>query len=411
MFLNFHTESVDNKIMKNLWKILTFLLLFTLTACMPDSLTKFKEEPTKKAEETTSSGGSGDDDSTTPTSTCVVGTDPECTSPGPISFDEYEFETVAMLDGNEVNTEPIEPFFPSQIPDQAQFISFESDDPSFQSISGLIFDPATGIITNSPSNFLPKTSFNFTATYDTPELASPETSTATLTFTTATDLKSLNFPAVVGQKLIITLDDVSLFTTTAGFNNIVTASGAYGTISYIDEPNKELHVDIATNVTGTGTIGIGDEVDNNTTFFTSRAEVTKVYYDEGVERIAEYCNRDVIACAELFCVLIGERGYITDKVNKSVVNKEVGVDETSSFIEESSLIEVLTNVYKDSEFSKQDMDKVRELVKGKRLTKKDKEDLNLILYSIYINTQMFKSDKDEIKKAKKDQVKEFVESL
>jgi len=133
------------------------------------------------------------------------------------------------------------------------------------------------------------------------------------------------------------------------------------------------------------------------------SQVTKVYYDEGVERIAEYCNRDVIACAELFCVLIGERGYITDKIDKSVVNTD--------FVEGSSLMEVLTNVYKDSEFSKQEMDKVRELVKGKRLTKKDKGDLNLILYNLYINTQMFKSDKDEIKKVKKDQVKEFVESL
>jgi len=133
------------------------------------------------------------------------------------------------------------------------------------------------------------------------------------------------------------------------------------------------------------------------------SQVTKVYYDEGVERIAEYCNRDVIACAELFCVLIGERGYITDKIDKSVVNTD--------FVEGSSLMEVLTNVYKDSEFSKQEMDKVRELVKGKRLTKKDKGDLNLILYNLYINTKMFKSDKDEIKKVKKDQVKEFVESL
>ncbi len=141
------------------------------------------------------------------------------------------------------------------------------------------------------------------------------------------------------------------------------------------------------------------------------SQVTKVYYDEGVERIAEYCNRDVIACAELFCVLIGERGYITDKVDKSVVNKQDGVEEASSFVEKSSLIEVLTNVYKDSEFSKQEMDKVRDLVKGKRLTNKDKEDLNLILYNLYINTKMFKSDKDEIKKAKKDQVKGFVKSL
>jgi hypothetical protein len=279
MFLNIRTESVDNKNMKTLWKINTFLLLFTLTACMPDSLTKFKEEPTKKAEDTTSSGGSGGDDDSTPTpSTCSIGTDPLCTSPGPITFDLYEYETVAFLDGTEQTSEPIEPSFPSQIPGQTDFISFTSDDADFQTKTGLIFDPSTGIIGNSPSQFLPKTSFQFSAIYDTPELSSPETSSATLTFTTATDLQSVTFPTVVGQKLIVTLDDVSLFTTTAGFNNIVTASGAVGTISYIDEPNKEMHIDITGNSTGTGTIAVGDEVDNNTTFFSSRANVTKVYY-------------------------------------------------------------------------------------------------------------------------------------
>ncbi len=141
------------------------------------------------------------------------------------------------------------------------------------------------------------------------------------------------------------------------------------------------------------------------------SQVTEVYYDEGVERIAEYCNRDVIACAELFCVLIGERGYITDKVDKSLVNKEVGVDETSPFIEESSLKDVLLTIYKDSEFSNQEMKKVKDLIKSKRLTKKDKEDLSLILYNLYVNTKMFKSDKDEIKRAKRQQVKDFIESL
>ena len=50
--------------MKTIWKLSTFLvLLFTLTACMPDSLTKFKEAPVKNGDDTTSStGGSGPDE-------------------------------------------------------------------------------------------------------------------------------------------------------------------------------------------------------------------------------------------------------------------------------------------------------------------------------------------------------------
>ncbi|WP_290735649.1 putative Ig domain-containing protein [Halobacteriovorax sp. JY17] len=60
--------------MKTLWKISTFLvLLFTLTACMPDSLTKFKESPTKKGDDTTSSsGGSGETDPSAPVDEIVT---------------------------------------------------------------------------------------------------------------------------------------------------------------------------------------------------------------------------------------------------------------------------------------------------------------------------------------------------
>ncbi len=48
----------------------------------------------------------------------------------------------------------------------------------------------------------------------------------------------------------------------------------------------------------------------------SGAYVSQVYYQEGVERIAKYCNKDVIATAELFCSLQGKNNYITKYVDK-----------------------------------------------------------------------------------------------
>lgn len=58
----------------------------------------------------------------------------------------------------------------------------------------------------------------------------------------------------------------------------------------------------------------------------SGAYVTETYYQEGVENIAKYCNKDVIATAELFCSLQGKPGYITKYVNTAeevVESKEI----------------------------------------------------------------------------------------
>ncbi|WP_127718401.1 hypothetical protein [Halobacteriovorax sp. HLS] len=260
--------------MKNLRKILTFLLLLTLTACMPDSLTKFKEAPTKKTQDTTSSGGSGDTGNIPPTSTCVPGTDPLCTSPGPISYPQNNYEF--LMPGDVGDIETITAIFPSRIAEQEEYISVAVDDSDFSTKTGFLLDVITGDLLSSPSVFLPKTPFVFTATYSTTELLSDEVSSTTVTFTQATDLEKISIPTKVGQKLILELDDVSLFSSQTGFNYISTASGATGTISYIDTENKEVHVDIVLNG-GAGTFEIDNEVDNSSAFFSPRTIVKKVY--------------------------------------------------------------------------------------------------------------------------------------
>ena len=45
--------------------------------------------------------------------------------------------------------------------------------------------------------------------------------------------------------------------------------------------------------------------------------VTKVYYQGGIDRIAEYCNKDVIASAQLFCALQGKYNFLTDFIDRS----------------------------------------------------------------------------------------------
>jgi len=45
--------------------------------------------------------------------------------------------------------------------------------------------------------------------------------------------------------------------------------------------------------------------------------VTKVYYQGGIDRIAKYCNKDVIASAQLFCALQGKYNFLTDFIDRS----------------------------------------------------------------------------------------------
>lgn len=52
------------------------------------------------------------------------------------------------------------------------------------------------------------------------------------------------------------------------------------------------------------------------------SDVSRVYYEEGVDRIAEYCNRDIIATAELFCALQGKKGFLKSFVDKSGSKEE-----------------------------------------------------------------------------------------
>ena len=276
MFLNIRAEYVDNKIMKNLRKILTFFILLTLTACMPDSLTKFKEAPTKKEADSTSSGGSGGTTVPSP-STCSVGVDIECTSPGLLNYTETELEVLLADSGAEFVFDPIIPFFSSLIIGHEAYITIAPDDAGFKAKTTLDFDTQLGTISGDPDIFLPKTTFVFTSTFSTPELASDELSTDSITFTFATDLASIEYPTLIGQKLILEVDDVSSFSTTAGLNFISTASGASGNISFIDTQNKEIHLEITSN-SGTGTFLIDKEIDNNVNFFSSKAVIIETYY-------------------------------------------------------------------------------------------------------------------------------------
>ena len=263
--------------MKTLWKISTFtILLFTLSACMPDSLTKFKEAPVKKGDDSTSSsGGSGADDDTTVT--CEAGTDPACTSPGTFSYpSDKNYKFLINETGDNFEVPFISPSFSNYIQGHDEYISI-STPANFAVETGLtIAVENESEFVGNPDRFLPKTFYEVTATYSSELFGSDESTSDTFALTIAQDLQEVIYPGKVGDKLILEVDDITPFSTQNGFNSISTANGISGVISYIDTQNKELHIDVTEN-SGNGHFSIDSEVDNSPVFFNKKAEIETAY--------------------------------------------------------------------------------------------------------------------------------------
>lgn len=98
----------------------------------------------------------------------------------------------------------------------------------------------------------------------------------------------------------------------------------------------------------------------------SGSDVSRVYWDEGEEglrRIAKYCNEDVRALAELFCSITGRKGFIKNFVDK-----------TGSVVEKPKLIDTIAlskSISKDQEKAL--------VAEAKTLSKEEKANLVLLL--------------------------------
>jgi len=129
----------------------------------------------------------------------------------------------------------------------------------------------------------------------------------------------------------------------------------------------------------------------------SGADVSRVYYEGGIQRISEYCKKDVKAVAELFCALQGKRGFITDVVDK-----------TEDFVEELPL---LTKLYQSKSFSEE----VKKELKALKILKKDKPTvLKLVLAHYLEKVDVMAQNKKELKEvneARTEEVTEFFKTL
>lgn len=149
-------------------------------------------------------------------------------------------------------------------------------------------------------------------------------------------------------------------------------------------------------------------------------EVGNAYYRGEVERIAHYCSLDTIATFNVIRRIKGERIFQFDEVSyldrkeKSNVAQPVDDKKVDTREPEDVLFEklpVLHKIMNATEILPETRQELETLLKKKRLTKKDRGIVEDILVNLYVNSEMFKSDKPEVKEAKKAEIKEILDSI
>ena len=97
----------------------------------------------------------------------------------------------------------------------------------------------------------------------------------------------------------------------------------------------------------------------------SGADVSRVYWEEenGIYRISEYCKKDVIAVAKLFCALQGNKDFIEEVIDRTENKEEVFVEE----------LPLLQRIFTTKEITEKEKTELKSLISKTKLTKKEKE--------------------------------------
>ena len=132
-------------------------------------------------------------------------------------------------------------------------------------------------------------------------------------------------------------------------------------------------------------------------------EVGSAYFRKEFSRIGRYCSYDSVATFNVFRKFKQEDIFEFDQVqyitaySEDMVEKEV--------VEEQPLLQ---KIYKATNISEETRKQIQERLSKKKVSKKDKEYLEDILSSLYVNSAMFSADKPEIKERKKQEIKEII---
>ena len=130
----------------------------------------------------------------------------------------------------------------------------------------------------------------------------------------------------------------------------------------------------------------------------SGAQVSEVYYTEGPERIYEYVKKDVFATVNLFLKL---------QYNPTFDN----FIDRSGCKDKGMKLPLLGKLYLQNYLSDEIKSELESLLSKKKLTKKDKENVQIILEGVYIRDEFMASDDNETIERKKIEISEFLKKL
>ena len=156
------------------------------------------------------------------------------------------------------------------------------------------------------------------------------------------------------------------------------------------------------------------------------SQVSDVYYKEGkegLERIARYCELDVLTTANVLRVFrdeplletppIKKKKAIKEQPKKSAKEKQepAKTEEVNPLdtAEDNSL--VLKRIFVNNEITKEDKKELVSLIGKKRLYKKDKPILIDMIHSLSVNSDMFSKDSQKIIDEKLKAVESLINNL
>ena len=125
------------------------------------------------------------------------------------------------------------------------------------------------------------------------------------------------------------------------------------------------------------------------------SEVTETYYSKGIEPILDYVAEDVFALVNLFQAVRWEPRF------------EDYVDSTESLKPKS----VVEQLFQSKELNAGTKEELQKLLQKKKISKKDKEVLKDILFSLILRSDFDAKDSKEEIQRKQEEVEQFIDEL
>ena len=126
------------------------------------------------------------------------------------------------------------------------------------------------------------------------------------------------------------------------------------------------------------------------------SQVSDAFYENRLDEIVTYCQKDVETTIRLFRKM------------------KMGVDLDSGFEIKKAVeiknISLLEKLYLQNYLSEEIKEELENILSKKKITKKDKENIQIILEGIYIRDTFMASDDSETMERKKNEISEFLKN-